>query len=40
MYRPQDYPDLPEGKEPDWVASEREMFKDYRSVAKTFSSRV
>jgi len=30
MYRPQDYPDLPEGTEPDWVASEREMFKDYR----------
>lgn len=29
MYRPEDYPEL-NGKEPDWVASEREMFKDHR----------
>lgn len=30
MYRPDDYPDLPKGQEPDWVASEREMFKEHR----------
>ncbi|CAJ0583182.1 unnamed protein product, partial [Mesorhabditis spiculigera] len=29
MYRPEDYPEL-NGKEPDWVASEREMFKEHR----------
>lgn len=29
MYRPSDYPEL-NGKEPDWVASEREMFKEHR----------
>ena len=29
MYRPADYPEL-NGKEPDWVASEREMFKEHR----------
>ncbi|GMT36798.1 hypothetical protein PFISCL1PPCAC_28095 [Pristionchus fissidentatus] len=29
MYRPTDYPEL-NGKEPDWVASEREMFKEHR----------
>lgn len=29
MYRPDDYPEL-KGKEPDWVASEREMFKVHR----------
>lgn len=29
MYRPDDYPEL-EGKEPDWVASEREMFTTTR----------
>ena len=30
MYRPTDYPDLPAGTEPDWVKSEREMFKEHR----------
>ncbi|MCP9266328.1 Calumenin-A [Dirofilaria immitis] len=29
MYRPEDYPEL-NGKEPEWVASEREMFKEHR----------
>lgn len=29
MYRPSDYPEL-NGKEPDWVQSEREMFKEHR----------
>ncbi|KAK6044818.1 hypothetical protein COOONC_17677 [Cooperia oncophora] len=29
MYRPDDYPEL-NGKEPDWVQSEREMFKEHR----------
>jgi Ca2+-binding EF-hand superfamily protein len=29
MYRPADYPEL-NGKEPDWVESEREMFKEHR----------
>jgi Ca2+-binding EF-hand superfamily protein len=29
MYRPEDYPEL-NGKEPDWVASEREMFAEHR----------
>ncbi|CAJ0609893.1 unnamed protein product [Cylicocyclus nassatus] len=29
MYRPEDYPEL-NGKEPDWVASEREMFREHR----------
>ncbi|CAI5454079.1 unnamed protein product [Caenorhabditis angaria] len=29
MYRPEDYPEL-NGKEPDWVQSEREMFKEHR----------
>ncbi|VDK44536.1 unnamed protein product [Anisakis simplex] len=29
MYRPEDYPEL-NGKEPDWVASERDMFKEHR----------
>ena len=29
MYRPADYPEL-EGKEPEWVESEREMFKEHR----------
>ncbi|KAI1725696.1 EF-hand domain pair domain-containing protein [Ditylenchus destructor] len=29
MYRPDDYPEL-NGKEPDWVNSEREMFKEHR----------
>ena len=29
MYRPDDYPEL-DGKEPDWVASEREMFTTQR----------
>jgi len=33
MYRPDDYPELA-GKEPDWVASEREMFKDHRDKDK------
>lgn len=29
MYRPEDYPEL-NGKEPDWVQSERDMFKEHR----------
>lgn len=29
MYRPEDHPDQ-KGEEPDWVKSEREMFKQYR----------
>jgi len=29
MYRPADYPEL-NGKEPEWVAAEREMFKEHR----------
>lgn len=29
MYRPNDYPEL-NGKEPEWVESEREMFKEHR----------
>ncbi|VDN06190.1 unnamed protein product [Thelazia callipaeda] len=29
MYRPEDYPEL-SGKEPEWVASERQMFKEHR----------
>jgi Ca2+-binding EF-hand superfamily protein len=29
MYRPEDYPEL-NGKEPDWVGSEREMFREHR----------
>uniref|UniRef100_A0A914PZS2 Reticulocalbin-3 n=1 Tax=Panagrolaimus davidi TaxID=227884 RepID=A0A914PZS2_9BILA len=29
MYRPEDYPEL-NGKEPDWVGSEREMFQEHR----------
>jgi len=29
MYRPEDYPELA-GKEPDWVESERTMFKEHR----------
>lgn len=29
MYRPEDYPEL-NGKEPEWVASERQMFKEHR----------
>ncbi|KAI1732195.1 enoyl-CoA hydratase/isomerase domain-containing protein [Ditylenchus destructor] len=29
MYRPDDYPEL-NGKEPEWVNSEREMFKEHR----------
>ena len=29
MYRKDDYPEL-NGKEPDWVQSERDMFKDHR----------
>ncbi|KAK6109946.1 EF-hand domain pair family protein [Brugia pahangi] len=29
MYRPEDYPEL-DGKEPEWVASERQMFKEHR----------
>lgn len=33
MYRPSDYPEL-DGKEPDWVASEREMFSDTRDKNK------
>jgi hypothetical protein len=32
MYRPKDYPDLAPGTEPDWVKSEREMFKEHRYV--------
>lgn len=33
MYRPADYPEL-EGKEPEWVESEREMFKEHRDKDK------
>ena len=33
MYRPEDYPEL-NGKEPDWVASEREMFKEHRDKVR------
>ncbi len=33
MYRPEDYPEL-EGKEPEWVASEREMFAEQRDKNK------
>uniref|UniRef100_A0A0K0DTP3 Reticulocalbin-3 n=1 Tax=Strongyloides stercoralis TaxID=6248 RepID=A0A0K0DTP3_STRER len=29
MYRPEDYPEL-NGKEPEWVESERELFKEHR----------
>lgn len=29
MYRPSDYPEL-QGREPEWVASEREMFREHR----------
>lgn len=33
MYRPEDYPEL-NGKEPDWVGSEREMFNEQRDKDK------
>ncbi|MFH4981793.1 hypothetical protein AB6A40_008502 [Gnathostoma spinigerum] len=33
MYRPEDYPEL-KGKEPEWVASERDMFKEHRDKNK------
>lgn len=33
MYRPDDYPEL-QGKEPEWVESEREMFKEHRDKDK------
>jgi len=33
MYRPADYPEL-NGKEPEWVASEREMFTEHRDKDK------
>ncbi|KAL3095049.1 hypothetical protein niasHT_023025 [Heterodera trifolii] len=33
MYRPDDYPEL-KGKEPEWVESEREMFKEHRDKNK------
>jgi Ca2+-binding EF-hand superfamily protein len=33
MYRPDDYPEL-NGKEPDWVESEREMFREQRDKNK------
>uniref|UniRef100_A0A914HVY5 Reticulocalbin-3 n=1 Tax=Globodera rostochiensis TaxID=31243 RepID=A0A914HVY5_GLORO len=33
MYRPDDYPEL-NGKEPEWVQSERDMFKEHRDKDK------
>ena len=33
MYRPEDYPEL-NGNEPEWVESEREMFREHRDKDK------